>query len=265
MTNETSAPAQRREVSINGQRVKVIDVHAHCSIPEATALAGVSSGWPALHFENADRRLADMDIQGIDVEALSINPFWYAFERDLAEQVVRIQNERLAEFCASPRPLCRFGHRRPPTPGTGRRTTRRGCHAHDLRGTPSVAASKVLSYPTRSSNPSGRRPKNWAAWYSSTRRAPPSWRAACGAMACWKTCRQPARDHARPLAPDLRRHARSPSRASRLSPPTEAAISLPTLPAPMPGRRPSRSAYADRQTRDRIPSAALLRFPGLHG
>ena len=40
-----------------------------------------------------------MDAQGIDVEALSINPFWYKAERDQASEVVRINNEKLAELC----------------------------------------------------------------------------------------------------------------------------------------------------------------------
>ena len=42
-----------------------------------------------------------MDAQGIDMEALSINPRWYRAERDVVTQVIRIQNERLAEFCAT--------------------------------------------------------------------------------------------------------------------------------------------------------------------
>ena len=42
-----------------------------------------------------------MDEQGIDVEALSINPNWYKAERDLATQIIRIQNEKLAEACAA--------------------------------------------------------------------------------------------------------------------------------------------------------------------
>jgi aminocarboxymuconate-semialdehyde decarboxylase len=46
-------------------------------------------------------RLAAMDSQGIDVEALSINPNWYKLERDLAAQVIKIQNEKLAEACAT--------------------------------------------------------------------------------------------------------------------------------------------------------------------
>ncbi|MDP1716476.1 MAG: amidohydrolase family protein, partial [Burkholderiales bacterium] len=47
------------------------------------------------------RRIREMDEQGIDVEALSINPTWYKTERDLAAEVIRIQNEKLAEFCAT--------------------------------------------------------------------------------------------------------------------------------------------------------------------
>jgi aminocarboxymuconate-semialdehyde decarboxylase len=42
-----------------------------------------------------------MDAQGIDMEALSINPAWYRAERDVVTQVIKIQNERLAEFCGT--------------------------------------------------------------------------------------------------------------------------------------------------------------------
>jgi predicted TIM-barrel fold metal-dependent hydrolase len=42
-----------------------------------------------------------MDAQAVDLEVLSINPFWYGRERDLAAQIVKIQNEKLAELCAS--------------------------------------------------------------------------------------------------------------------------------------------------------------------
>ena len=37
----TQPQARRREVVVNGQRVKTIDVHAHCSVPEAMALMGL--------------------------------------------------------------------------------------------------------------------------------------------------------------------------------------------------------------------------------
>src|SRR5437773_10665268 len=49
----------------------------------------------------ADGRIRRMDEQGIDVEALSINPYWYAAERDLVAKLIGIQNEKLAEICAA--------------------------------------------------------------------------------------------------------------------------------------------------------------------
>jgi predicted TIM-barrel fold metal-dependent hydrolase len=48
-----------------------------------------------------DERLKAMDAQGVDIEVLSINPFWYRKDRDLSAEIVRIQNEKLAELCAS--------------------------------------------------------------------------------------------------------------------------------------------------------------------
>ena len=96
-----SAGGQRRQVSVGGKRVKTIDVHAHCIIPEAMKLVGhtrVETRGPNID-EVGPIRIGEMDKQGIDVEALSINPFWYRAERDVAEQVVKIQNEKLAEFC----------------------------------------------------------------------------------------------------------------------------------------------------------------------
>ena len=46
-------------------------------------------------------RIRAMDEQGIDVEALSINPYWYGADRDVARELIRIQNEALAEACAA--------------------------------------------------------------------------------------------------------------------------------------------------------------------
>ncbi len=97
--------AHRREVEIGGRRVKTIDVHAHCVVPEAQALLG-SSTPPDVRFgrgidEVGAERLEVMDRQGIDVEALSINPSWYRAERNVAERVISIQNEALARYCAT--------------------------------------------------------------------------------------------------------------------------------------------------------------------
>src|SRR5262245_34400100 len=96
-----SVVGRRREVVVGGRRVKTIDVHAHCVIPEAYALLGLEVSdhrGPGID-EVGPRRIREMDLQGIDVEALSINPRWYRAERDLVTRVIKIQNERLAEFC----------------------------------------------------------------------------------------------------------------------------------------------------------------------
>ena len=98
----TAAAGRRREVVVGGRRVKTIDVHAHCVIPEAYALLGLKVDdhrGPGIG-EVGERRIREMDAQGIDMEALSINPAWYRAERDVAEKVIKIQNEALAGFCA---------------------------------------------------------------------------------------------------------------------------------------------------------------------
>src|SRR5688572_179768 len=101
------AQTRRREVVVNGRRAKTVDVHAHCAVPEALALMNLKlapgpSLPPVLEMAtHASERIRAMDEQGIDVEALSINPFWYKADRDLAKQIVGIQNAKLAEACAA--------------------------------------------------------------------------------------------------------------------------------------------------------------------
>jgi aminocarboxymuconate-semialdehyde decarboxylase len=97
------APAgapRRREVVVSGRRVKTVDVHAHCGVPAAMALMDLKPAPSLLMSQPADR-LRAMDEQGIDVEALSINPYWYGADRDVARELIRIQNEALAEACAA--------------------------------------------------------------------------------------------------------------------------------------------------------------------
>ena len=95
-------------VTVNGKRVKTIDVHAHCVFPDAAALLGdatIGTNPTVKGNDEAriviDQRLKAMDAQAVDMEVLSINPFWYTRERDLAVKVVKLQNEKLAELCAS--------------------------------------------------------------------------------------------------------------------------------------------------------------------
>ncbi len=91
---------RRREVVVSGKRVKTVDVHAHCAVPAAMALVGRTLETEALLMTNTEARIRAMDEQGIDVEALSINPYWYTAERDVAQKLIQIQNESLAEICA---------------------------------------------------------------------------------------------------------------------------------------------------------------------
>ena len=101
-SGETTTPrARRREVVVSGRRVKTIDIHAHCIVPEAAALIDHPLEAPGLLMQDTVDRLAAMDEQGLDVEVLSINPFWYKASRDVAAELIRVQNEALVAFCAT--------------------------------------------------------------------------------------------------------------------------------------------------------------------
>jgi aminocarboxymuconate-semialdehyde decarboxylase len=92
---------RRREIVVAGKRVKTVDIHAHCAVPAAMALIDHPLEAPGLLMADPRARLAAMDAQGIDVEALSINPYWYRVERDKAAELIRIQNEAMVEFCTA--------------------------------------------------------------------------------------------------------------------------------------------------------------------
>lgn len=96
-------------LTLAGKRAKTIDVHAHCVIPEALEVMGIDvyALYPKTMKGGAenviviDQRLAAMDAAGVDVEVLSINPFWYEQNRETSARIVRIQNEKLAQLCAA--------------------------------------------------------------------------------------------------------------------------------------------------------------------
>jgi len=98
------AQPARRQLTVGGRRVRVIDMHAHCAIPvedivKGTPLAG-SGG--AGNLGLGPKRLQLMDQQGVDMEVLSIHRFWhYAADRDLARRIVQAHNEGLAEWVAA--------------------------------------------------------------------------------------------------------------------------------------------------------------------
>ena len=110
-----AANRKRREVVVGGRRAAVVDVHAHVRVPEAWDLvkdriaregrAGdvqlANPDNPANIRNDVEKHLADLDEMGIDVQALSINPFWYWADVDLARKIIQLQNEKLAELCAA--------------------------------------------------------------------------------------------------------------------------------------------------------------------
>ncbi|HEX6008452.1 MAG TPA: amidohydrolase family protein [Burkholderiales bacterium] len=102
---EPATGGRRRQVYVGGKRVKTIDVHCHCVIPETLAMMGKTPSANEMRgpgiTEVGMRRIREMDEQGIDVEAISINPFWYTATRDVAEKLIKTQNDKLTELCAA--------------------------------------------------------------------------------------------------------------------------------------------------------------------
>jgi aminocarboxymuconate-semialdehyde decarboxylase len=97
------APAARRQVSLGGKRIRVVDVHAHCTVPEVAAVVKgtkfESEGGPGGARALGPARYALIDKQGIDLQVLSINGhWWYEADRELAARIVRAQNEGLAKW-----------------------------------------------------------------------------------------------------------------------------------------------------------------------
>jgi aminocarboxymuconate-semialdehyde decarboxylase len=92
----------RKIVTVGGRRVTVVDIHAHLVIPAVEPILRGSSLKPTFPKDVVigPDRIAHMDSRGIDVQALSINEYWwYAAERDLAAKIVRAHDEGIAEWC----------------------------------------------------------------------------------------------------------------------------------------------------------------------
>jgi aminocarboxymuconate-semialdehyde decarboxylase len=107
---KAQSAAPRRAVTIAGQSVPTIDIHSHVLVREvldvvrgtpiepllAGQLASASQAIPV-----GDERLAQMNNDGIEREALSINAYWYGADRDLARRIIDLQNQKLAEIVAA--------------------------------------------------------------------------------------------------------------------------------------------------------------------
>jgi aminocarboxymuconate-semialdehyde decarboxylase len=107
--------------------VLTVDAHTHLSVQPAAALAKPyfkpeyeprslfsspettrynaeyrSSAHNTAQFEEAEQRLADMDLQGVDMQILAVPPteYFYWLPEDEARRANRIQHERFAEVVA---------------------------------------------------------------------------------------------------------------------------------------------------------------------
>ena len=99
-----SQPA-RKEIRIGGQRATIVDIHAHCIFPavaDFVPLGGDAAnfGYPGLDL--GPERLVSMDQRGIDIQALSVNAYWwYQYDRGLASRVVSTHDAGIASWSAA--------------------------------------------------------------------------------------------------------------------------------------------------------------------
>ena len=111
-----AAHGARREVSLGGKRIRTVDIHCHSYVHDVWPLIEEHSDLSYLasvvdnpilrkkiDINNVDFRLQQMDEQGIDVQALSLHvgQYHYWADPDLADKIVSIQNEKIAETCAA--------------------------------------------------------------------------------------------------------------------------------------------------------------------
>ncbi|MBI4486004.1 MAG: amidohydrolase family protein [Acidobacteria bacterium] len=106
--NALQAPTRRRAM-VGGRRITVIDVHAHTFVPEVmdlvrnTPLAAVVKNnltGPIALGPGMAARLAYMDREGIDYQAINVNAWGYSADRALARDLIQLQNEKIAEAVA---------------------------------------------------------------------------------------------------------------------------------------------------------------------
>ena len=219
-------------------------------------------------FIEIDKRLKAMDGQAVDMEVLSINPFWYGRDRELAGQIVKMQNEKLAELCAAkPDRFAAFASLTLQAPDLAVQELETAVKKQGLKGAAigGAVAGVEFSDPEVPSGVGQGRGTGRAVVYPSAGRA-----GGCQAAGRQRLARQHHRQSAgdddRAVASDLRGHARQVSRAQGDCRPRR------RLPAFL--RRPLRSCLHGRSGRlqgqrqareeaDGVPEAALLRFADL--
>ena len=162
---------RRRTVSVGGRRVRTVDVHAHCAIPEVLEVVKGSKIAPVLEALLSSKpqvlgpdRLRAMDEQGVDVEALSIIHLVRA-ERAMAREIISRAERKAGGWCAAipiasgPESVAYRTTWRPISWTTPSRSW--ACAV-----LPSVVASKARKCRRASSTHSGPRQKSWGRWCS---------------------------------------------------------------------------------------------------
>lgn len=92
----------RKQVMLGDRRIKTVDIHYHGQIPEVmNVIRGTSLERNIGGSRNlGSERLMEMDARGIDVGVISANQYWwYAADRRLARDIVRVRDEGFAEWC----------------------------------------------------------------------------------------------------------------------------------------------------------------------
>lgn len=113
--DEHPSDGKRRHVMVNGKRMLTVDIHCHSYVHDVWPLIeerddiGYLRGLVdndrlknKIDINSVDYRLQQMDQQGIDMQAVSLHVGQYHHwaDRDLATQIVQIQNEKIAELCS---------------------------------------------------------------------------------------------------------------------------------------------------------------------
>jgi len=105
----------RRKIIVKGKRLLTVDIHCHCNItelwdlvkdrPESAELRSIANApvGKKLDVNNVEFRLQQMDQQGIDIQAVSghVGQYYHWADWDLAAQLVKTQNEKIAQLCAA--------------------------------------------------------------------------------------------------------------------------------------------------------------------
>lgn len=106
-------PAVEALVAGTAQKAAEADIMLKTMGPASVAHnAGVMLPQAGPKLTKLEQRLEDMDRMGIDVQVISPSPnqYYYWADRDLAAEIVRVQNENVAQMCAQrPDRLAGFG------------------------------------------------------------------------------------------------------------------------------------------------------------